>query len=111
MANLQYSVKKIDDVSIVSISGSLDAATAPVLDKKLLGEIEKSPRVILVNMGNLEYIASAGLGTLINANEILTARGSALRLCCLNEKVKKIFKLLGFLELFTIYESEEEAMD
>jgi len=110
MANLQYSVKRIDDVSIVSISGSLDAATAPTLDKKLQAELDKEPRLILVNMNSLEYIASAGLGALININEALTGRGSELRLCCLNDKVIKIFKLLGFLELFSIYKTEDEAM-
>ncbi len=111
MANLQYSVKRISGNTIVSIGGSLDASTAPDLDTKLQSEIKKDPEIILVNMSNLDYIASAGLGTLINANEVLRGRGGELRLCCLNDKVHKIFKLLGFLEIFSIYRSEEEAID
>ncbi len=110
MSTLQYSVKKDGNTSVIAIGGSLDAQTAPSFDKKLAGEIEKGTAVLIINMQNLNYIASAGLGTLINANEVLSKQGGSLKLCCLNDKVTRIFKLLGFLELFTIYKTEDEAV-
>ncbi len=109
MAVLQYSVTRKNDYSFITIGGSLDAKTSPGFSTKLKDEIGKGANVIIINMHKLDYIASAGLGVLINCNEELFKIKGQLRLCKVNEKVKKIFKLLGFLNLFKIYENEDKA--
>ena len=110
MSILQYSSVKKDGYTIISIGGSLDAETSPGFAKKIMGEIEKKPQGVVCNLGKLDYIASAGLGVLIMANEELDKNGSALRLSEMNDKVKKIFKLLGFINLFQVFDSDEDAV-
>jgi anti-anti-sigma factor len=109
MAILQYSVTRKNNISTITIGGSLDAKTAPGFNTKLHDEIKKGSTVLIIDMEKLDYIASAGLGVLINCNEEVNKIKGSLRLCKINEKVKKIFKLLGFLSLFKIYATADEA--
>lgn len=109
MAALKYSSAKKGSVITVTIGGSLDAQTAPTFEKKLADEIAKKPKILVVAMDGLEYIASAGMGTLINANEQMSKSGGELRLAALTPKVEKIIKMLGFTNFFTIYPTVDKA--
>ncbi|MBN1501102.1 MAG: STAS domain-containing protein [Spirochaetes bacterium] len=109
MATLQYSVTRSGNISFISIGGSLDAKTSPMLNSKFEEELKKSPNIIIINMKNLDYIASAGLGILISLNEKMNSRKKDLRLCEASEKVRKIFKALGFDTLFSFYKTEKDA--
>ncbi|MDA3901625.1 MAG: STAS domain-containing protein [Spirochaetes bacterium] len=109
MASLHYTREKRGNAVIVHIGGSLDAKTAPTLDKKLGDEAAMLPAKLIISMKKLEYIASAGMGTLINYNEILSKQGKKLILCDLPEKVAKIIKMLGFINFFTIHKTLDDA--
>jgi anti-sigma B factor antagonist len=111
MAVFQYSSSKHGDVTLIHVGGSLDAETSPKFHAKIKGEIEKGARKIVCNLERLDYIASAGLGVLISANETLSKNGGEVRLSAMNEKIKKIFKLLGFINLFKIFEDDQKAID
>ena len=110
MGILQYSSSKQGTVTIITIGGSLDAETAPKFDKKLKGEIAKGTKKVVCNMQSLTYIASAGLGILISNNETLNSKGGEIKLSGMSDKIQKIFKLLGFLNLFKIFKNDNEAV-
>ncbi|MCP4137357.1 MAG: STAS domain-containing protein [bacterium] len=111
MSVLRYSSSKQGKVMVINIGGNLDAETAPKFNEKLTGEIKKGAMKVLVNMENLEYIASAGLGVLISANETLKKKNGDIKISAMNDKIKKIFKLLGFTNLFKVYDTDEKALD
>ena len=111
MAVFQYSSSKHGAVTLIHVGGSLDAETAPKFHAKIKGEIEKGARNIVCNLERLDYIASAGLGVLISANETVTKNGGEVRISAMNEKIRKIFKLLGFINLFKIFEDDQKAID
>jgi anti-anti-sigma factor len=111
MSVFQYSSSKHGSVTLITIGGSLDAETSPKLNAKIKGEIDKGAKKMVCNLEHLDYIASAGLGVLISANDILSKAGGEIRLSAMNEKIKKIFKLLGFINLFKIFENDQKAID
>ena len=111
MSLFQYSSTKQGRVTVISVGGSLDAETSPRFEEKLRAEIKRGAVKIVCNMSKLDYIASAGLGVLISINDTLSKKGGEIRLASMNEKIKKIFKLLGFINLFKIYNNDEEAVD
>jgi anti-sigma B factor antagonist len=111
MAVFQYSSSKHGPVTLIHIGGSLDAETSPKFDAKIRGEIDKGATKIVCNLEHLDYIASAGLGVLIGANDTLSKKGGEIRISAMNEKIKKIFKLLGFINLFKIFEDDQKAVD
>lgn len=110
MGSLQYSSSKHGDVTLVSVSGSLDAETAPKFNEKLQNEINKGATKILCNLSNTDFIASAGLGVLISNNQALSKSGGEIRLAGLNEKIKKIFKVMGFINIFKIYNNNDDGI-
>lgn len=109
MTGLKYSSTKKGNCITVTVGGSLDAQTAPTFEKKIADEITKKPKVLVVSMEGLEYIASAGMGTLINANEKMIKNGGSLRLAACTPKVEKIIKMLGFSNFFAMYDSTAAA--
>ena len=111
MAVFQYSSSRHGSVTLMHIGGSLDAETSPKFESKIRGEIERGAKKIVCNMEHLDYIASAGLGVLIGANDILSKLGGEMRISSMNDKIMKIFKLLGFIRLFKIFENDQKAID
>ncbi|HOW81681.1 MAG TPA: STAS domain-containing protein [Spirochaetota bacterium] len=111
MGVFQYSSSKHGKVTLINVGGSLDSETAPRFDEKLRGEIGKGASRLVCNMSKLDYIASAGLGVLIGVNDTLRKKGGEIKISEMNEKITKIFKLLGFINLFKIYKTDDEALD
>jgi anti-sigma B factor antagonist len=110
MSKLSLSVKKDPRGTVVTLGGSLDAETAPQFASKINSIIEEGASMIVCNLKELSYIASAGLGVIISANESLRKKKGAIRLSEMNEKIFKIFKMLGFSTLFDIFDSNEDAL-
>lgn len=110
MATLNVSVTKEDTHAIISLKGNLDAETAPKFASKINELVQSGTPVIICNMKELEYIASAGLGVIISANEALKKKNGSVILTEMSDKVLKIFKMLGFDTLFTIEKDNQSAL-
>lgn len=110
MAKFIYASSKKGDVLIIKLGGSLDLNTAPKLNDKLSAEIKKGAKKVVLNLEQVDYLASAGLGAIISAKSALAKNGGELKLSSMTEKITNIFKLLGFIHLFKSYPSDDEAM-
>lgn len=104
-----YSSAKKGNHTIITLGGALDAKNAPQFDKKLSDELLKKPSVVIISLKHVDYIASAGMGVLINCNEKLSKEKKDLRLCELSPKVEKIITMLGFTNFFAVYPTVEDA--
>ncbi len=110
MKNFQIHHRQTDDVEILEISGELDAHTASKLEDSLKTLIDKNKHNIIVNCHNLDYIASAGLGVFMAYIEDVRGLGGDIKLTNMNERVFKVFDLLGFPTLYDILDDEKEAI-
>jgi len=111
MEKLRYTSLKKGDILLIKLAGSLDLNTASKLSDKLGDEIKKGARKIVLNLAGVDYMASAGLGTIISAENMLTKNGGELRLSSLSEKITKIFELIGFSHVFKTFDSDDEAVN
>ncbi|MDH3747968.1 MAG: STAS domain-containing protein [Gammaproteobacteria bacterium] len=84
--------------SVVVIKGRLDAAQAPTAQMFL----DKITGQCVVDLGELEYISSAGLGVLLRTHKRMIADGLGLKLVNVNSHVNDIFTYSGFDKLFDI---------
>ncbi len=108
---MEIKTKDVQEISVVTVAGRIDASTAPELEKVLLTELILSGKTnVVINFGGVEYISSGGLRVLLGAAKEMKAKNGILRFCYLNPNVYKIFKLAGFTTIFNIYETEEEAL-
>ncbi len=110
MKNFTIAKRQIDTISVLDISGELDAHTASQLENSLKVLIDEKQFNIIVNCSRLEYIASAGLGVFMAYIEDVRGLGGDIKLTNMNDRVYNVFDLLGFPTLYDILDNEEEAL-
>lgn len=95
-------VDMTDDATVVSVRGEVDLYTAPKLRERLDEAVQgDSPRVV-VDLGQLDFIDSTGLGVLVGALKQARAAGGDVTLRNANRSTHKILEIAGLTELFTV---------
>jgi len=97
-----FTIEKTADDSVM-VKGRLDAANAAEA-QSFLDEVEGGCKL---DMGQLEYISSAGLGVLLKTHKRLMAGGQGLVLINVSKHINDIFKYSGFDKLFEIHLSAD----
>ncbi len=87
-----------NDSGNVAVKGRLDAAQAQTAQDFL----DRVPGDCVVDMAELEYISSAGLGVLLKTHKRLMAMSGGLKLVNVNTHINDIFRYSGFDKLFEI---------
>lgn len=102
--------ERLGRIALLVPSGRIDSSTAPLLGERI-GETLGGPiGALVLDLSALEYISSAGFRTLLVANRHAQANAIALHLCGLSDKVRQLFDLAGFVELFAIHPQKSEAI-
>ena len=111
MKNFNITHRHLDSFDVLELYGELDAHTASQLEQMLQQLINQKNHQIIVNFGELNYIASAGLGVFMAYIEDVRELGGDIKLTNMNDKVYNVFDLLGFPTLYDILEDEEDAIE
>jgi anti-sigma B factor antagonist len=98
------------DVACVTVEGRLDAATVPVFEQTLQRLLADGQCRLVVDMSAVNYISSSGLRVLLTARRQARSRGGDVFLCCLHPRVREILEMVGFISVFGIYGSCDEAV-
>lgn len=106
---------QIDDVTqngtlVVTPTGRIDSTTSATLDEHFLRVVSGGNRRIVVDFSSVDYISSAGLRVLLGLAKRMREAKGALVLCGMNDPVRQVFGLAGFLPLFAIDDSREAAV-
>jgi len=96
---MEILVKK-EDKLVFELSGRLDTITSPILEEKVKNE--KVEEDLVLDFTNLEYISSAGLRVLLSLKKSLGALGKNLIISNINDVVKEVFNVTGFINILTI---------
>lgn len=99
-----------DKIRSISIGGSLDAFTADKLESEISGGVEKDIYRFAIGFEELDYISSAGLGVFMTHIEEIRENGGDIKLYGMNDKIFRIFDLLGFPLIFDIKDSKEDSI-
>jgi len=106
MAEFSTSIVGKGNVSVINLSGYLDAHTTPTLENNFTELIDQNKFKIVVNFKDLAYISSAGLGVFMAYIEKIRDNNGDIKLANMTDKVYNIFDLLGFpllYEIFSLY--------
>lgn len=107
---LQIDLEEIDQKMVLRLDGRLDAATTPVLEKKIEVLIQENRKLVLLDFLRVDYLSSAGMRLLLSVAKKLKANEGGLILFALSEEVMEIVKLAGFERILVIVDSEQEAL-
>jgi len=110
MANgLEITHDKQSEIDVVQLEGSLDGHTFVELEEDLRSAIDQGSKVLLIDLAELSYIASAGVGVFINLQQQLKEQGGGMVLARPGSTVKEVFDLLGLQALFPIHGELDQA--
>jgi anti-anti-sigma factor len=102
--------EQVEGVTALAVRGRVDSTTAPALGQRLEAAVAAPASRLVVDLRELEYISSAGFRVLLVAAKRAEVAGSKLVLCSLSGKVRQLFDLGGFLDLFAITASRDDAI-
>ena len=98
------------DAAIVVPTGRVDGTTAAIL-RTALAELDAAgERRIVVDLGRVDYISSAGLNVLFTLAKQTHEIGGALAICALGDQVRRVFELAGYMPHFTVTATRDEAV-
>lgn len=103
--------KEIDGVSIVLLDGRIVLGEeSNALRERVKALIAGGKKKIVLNMTDVKYIDSAGLGILVAAHVSAKTQGAALHLSNLGHKFQDVLQLTRLLTVFSVYDSQADAI-
>jgi anti-anti-sigma factor len=107
---MDIQTRKEQQASIITITGRLDAVTAQEYEKYARNLIDGGEICLVVDLGGLDYISSAGLRSLLVTAKLLKGKGGKIRCANVNGPVKEVFTISGFGAVFPIDESTSASL-
>jgi len=108
--DLSLETRDEGEKKIVAVGGEIDVYTAPKLREQLVELVSNGSYDLVVDMENVEFLDSTGLGVLVGGLKRVRAHEGSLRLVCTQERILKIFRITGLTKVFPIYSSVDEAV-
>jgi serine/threonine-protein kinase RsbW len=106
-----FPVRVLDDhAAVITPSGRLDSSSSPRLEKSLRMQLQQDTTWLLVDMADVEYIASSGLKVLVSAWRRARDAGGDVVLAGMQPRIIEIFEMVGFDMLFQIYPDLHAAL-
>ena len=108
---MNIETRKKGDVVIVDFQGRLAVGVGDEVLPRLIEQLlSEGNTKILLNLSDMDYIDSNGLGELVQSLKTSKRFGASLRLLKPQDRVKKTLRLTNLLPMFSVYESESEAI-
>jgi anti-sigma B factor antagonist len=103
--------REVNGVIVLDLNGRITTGEASVAMRDAIrGEINQGPKRILVNLAEVTYIDSAGLGELISAYTAVKNRGGDLKLLNLTKRVHDLMQITKLYTVFDFYDDEAKAL-
>ena len=99
---MNTTITEKDGKYVVALEGELDTAHALEVEQAMQPLHEVSGKEITLDCTKLEYIASSGLRILLGLLKSAKANGNKVVLKNLNDEIKEVFKMTGFIDIFDL---------
>ena len=95
---MTVNIERDYELVTLGISGRLDAATSPNLEK-IINEFPEDIKELVFDMSGVEYISSAGIRVLVGAHKKMNLNMGTMRIEKPNDTVREVFEMTGLLEI------------
>jgi len=113
MEGMQLSVEKAgyrNSISIIKVGGYIDTTTSSELEHALNTLLKAGSYNIIIDLGNVDYVSSAGWGIFISEIKGIREKGGDLKLVRMIPEVYEVFELLEFHFILKAFETIDEAV-
>jgi anti-sigma B factor antagonist len=103
--------RTIGDVHILDCSGKITLGQGTMTVRNVVLDILKTGgRKIVLNLADVNYIDSPGVGELVSSYTTVIRQGGQLKLLCLTKKIQEVLAITRLLTVFQVYDSETEML-
>lgn len=109
--SMKATVRQVDSVTVVDVSGRITLGEAcKELREAIRGELGKGHKNILLNLADVTYIDSSGIGELVSAYTAVSNQGGQLKLLNLTKKVHDLLQITKLYTVFDVHNDEAKAV-
>lgn len=108
---IDITARDVEDIKVIKIAGKLNTGASPEAEAYINERIDEGATKILLNLEELDFISSTGLRVILATGKKLSALGGKIVLCSPNHTVSDVFKMSGFNQMFSVLDTEEEALN
>lgn len=109
--SVKLTTRQVGDVTVIDVAGRITLGEgSSVLRDALRDMVSKNQKKILLNLGDVSYIDSSGIGELVSGFTTVTNSGGALKLLNLNKRVKDLLQITKLYTVFDVHEDEPGAI-
>ncbi len=103
--------RQVKDVTILDIYGKITIGEGSIeVRNKVRDLLQTSKKNILLNLGEVSYVDSSGIGELVSCYTTVTNQGGQLKLLHLTKKLQELLAITKLLTVFDSYKDESEAL-
>jgi len=111
MAQLSIKHREAGDITILDLAGKITIGEGSVqLREAVRGLLDAGKKKILLNLGDVSYVDSSGIGELVSSYSTASKAGGNLKLLNLTKKIQDLLAITKLLTVFEIHESEDAAL-
>lgn len=109
---MEIQVESMKRCELVTLSGQIDSATAPELEKTLVGLVDSGKKNLVLNLRDVTFISSPGLKAFLAAQVKARRKVPAgeVVIAEVTPKMREVLELVGLHHLFKLYDKEVEAV-
>jgi len=112
MAELNISERQAGDVTVLDLSGKITIGEGSVsLRSAIRRLIEEGKKKILLNLAQVSYVDSSGIGELVSSYTTIGRENGQLKLLNLTQKIQDLLAITKLLTVFDVYEDEQTALN
>ena len=109
--SMKASTRQVDGVTIVDLSGRITLGEGSVVLRDTIKDLlSKGQKKILLNLGDVSYIDSSGIGELVSAFTSVRNQGGELKLLHLTKKVHDLLQITKLYTVFDVKDDEAQAI-
>ena len=111
MAQLSVKERQVGDVTILDLSGKITIGEGSVTLRETVRRLlDDSKKKILLNLGDVSYVDSSGIGELVSSYTTTNNNGGQLKLLNLTKKIQDLLMITKLLTVFETFDSEDTAV-
>jgi anti-sigma B factor antagonist len=111
MAELNFRERQAGDVTVLDLDGKITIGEGSVTLRTAIRRLlEEGKKKILLNLANVGYVDSSGIGELVSSFTTTNKEGGQLKLLNLTQKIQDLLAITKLLTVFDVYEDEESAL-
>jgi anti-sigma B factor antagonist len=109
---MQIDERMSGEVTVIKITGdiTLNQGGDVLLKDKIQSLLQQGQRKLVLDLGNVSYVDSAGLGQLVQIHATTKAKGGSLRLVNVTKRLKDLLVVTKLVTVFDSYDSEADAV-